>query len=97
MAKRLTNVQKEEIIQSFIQGKTVDSLSEIYKCTVLTITRNLKKSFGEKKFKETSEKNKLDNKSQKIKRKVSRNSNQHILNEEVVKRVKRVFWRGSRN
>ncbi len=83
MAKRLTTVQKEEIIQSFIQGKTVDSLSGIYKCTALTIKRNLKKSFGEEKFKQISEKNTLDNKSLEKERKVLRNSNKHLLNEEV--------------
>ena len=52
MAKRLTEKQKEEITQSFIQGKTVDELSNIFTCTNLTISRNLKKILGEKKYKE---------------------------------------------
>ena len=52
MAKRLTENQKEEITQSFIQGKTVDDLSNIFACTNLTISRNLKKILGEKKYKE---------------------------------------------
>ena len=52
MAKRLTAKQKEEITQSFIKGKTVDDLSKIFKCTNLTICRNLKKNLGEEKYKE---------------------------------------------
>ena len=52
MAKRLTDKQKEEITQSFINGKTIDDLSEDFKCSNLTISRNLKKVLGEKKYKE---------------------------------------------
>ena len=52
MAKRLTDKQKEEITQSFINGKTIDDLSEEFKCSNLTISRNLKKILGEKTYKE---------------------------------------------
>ncbi len=51
MAKRLTEKQLEVIKQSFIDGKTVEFLSEHNKCTKLTIIRNLKKSLGEIYFK----------------------------------------------
>ena len=51
MAKRLTEKQIEEIKQSFIDGKTVEFLSEHNKCTKLTIIRKLKKSLGEIRFK----------------------------------------------
>ena len=57
MAKRLTDKQKEEITQSFIKGKTVDDLSQIFKCTSLTICRNIKKKLGEQKYKEIFNKN----------------------------------------
>tara|TARA_A100001388_G_scaffold277253_1_gene267628 strand:- start:533 stop:1213 length:681 start_codon:yes stop_codon:yes gene_type:complete len=57
LAKRLTNKQKEDIAQSFIEGKTVDDLSKIFKCTNLTISRNLKKTLGEIKYKEIIHKN----------------------------------------
>ena len=63
MSKRLTNNQKEEIIRNFNQGKNIDYLSNLLNCTKLTIIRNLKKYFGEKKYKEILEKNKSLNKS----------------------------------
>ena len=52
MAKRLTEKQKSEIAQSFKTGKSIEDLSETYNCTILTITRNLKKKLGEIIFKE---------------------------------------------
>ena len=59
MAKRLTEKQKSEIIESFSFGKTIDELSQKFSCSKLTISRNLKKSLGEKKFKQIFENNKL--------------------------------------
>ncbi len=53
MAKRLTEKQKEEIVQGFKSGKTIDSLSEMYNCTTTTVIRNLKKSLGDSKYKES--------------------------------------------
>lgn len=58
MAKRLSKDEKEEIIQSFTEGKTIEELSENYECSKLTITRNLKNSFGETKYKDLIEKKK---------------------------------------
>ena len=52
MAKRLSDNQKEEIIKDFINGKTIQELSEKFCCTKLTISRNLKKNFGEKNYKD---------------------------------------------
>ena len=52
MAKRLSVKNKEEIIKLFIQGKTVENLAIKFNCTKLTISRNLKKEIGEKRFKE---------------------------------------------
>tara|TARA_B100000886_G_scaffold338863_1_gene302723 strand:- start:603 stop:1265 length:663 start_codon:yes stop_codon:yes gene_type:complete len=52
LAKRLTEKQKEEIIKSFEFGKSIEFLSEKYKCTKLTIIRNLKKNLGELKYNE---------------------------------------------
>ena len=63
MAKRLTNDQKEKIIDSFIKGKSIDALSKLYKCTKPTIIRNLKKTLGDRKFKELIGKIKPINKS----------------------------------
>jgi len=52
LAKRLSDKNKEEIINLFIDGKTIENLAIKFNCTKLTISRNLKKEFGEKRFKE---------------------------------------------
>ena len=63
MAKRLSDKQKKEIIESFTLGKSIEELSKKYKFTMLTISRNLKKYLGEKQFKELSQKTKSTKKS----------------------------------
>ena len=55
MAKRLSDKEKEEIARGFTSGKTIEELSIEFKCTKLTISRNLKRNLGEKKYKELSE------------------------------------------
>ena len=52
MAKRLSEKQKEEIKINFLDNKSLEILSEKFNCTKTTIIRNLKKSLGEKKYKE---------------------------------------------
>ena len=52
LAKRLSDNQIKEIIESFKKGKNVEELSKYYNCTKLTITRNIKKVLGEKKYNE---------------------------------------------
>ena len=59
MAKRLSAKQKEDIVQLFIGGTTVNYLSIKFDCTRLTIIRNLKKNLGETKFKEIIQKSKI--------------------------------------
>ena len=63
MAKRLTEKQKEEILNGFLSGKTIEELSKHFYCTKLTISRNLKRSIGEKKYKENIRQNKTEKKS----------------------------------
>ena len=58
MAKRLSDKQKKEIIESFTLGDSINELSKKYNFTILTISRNLKKYLGENKFKELSQKTK---------------------------------------
>ena len=58
MAKRLTEKQKSEIAEYFKNGRTVETLSKDFNCTISTITRNLKKNLGEIIYKELVEKNK---------------------------------------
>jgi len=61
LAKRLTDKQKEEIIQLFISGVNIDLISKQFNCTKLTISRNLKKNFGEADYKQLVLKSKLEN------------------------------------
>tara|TARA_A100001011_G_C14080873_1_gene744436 strand:- start:88 stop:777 length:690 start_codon:yes stop_codon:yes gene_type:complete len=62
LAKRLSEKQKEEMSQSFSNGKTIDELSNEFNCSKLTIIRNLKRNLGESTYKE------LINKSKKLKK-----------------------------
>ena len=52
MSKRLSEKQKDEISNFFVNGKTIDELSIEFNCTKLTISRNLIKKLGEQKYKE---------------------------------------------
>ena len=50
MAKRISEKQKKEIIDDFFNKKTIEEISKKFNYTKLTISRNLKKSLGEKKY-----------------------------------------------
>ncbi len=63
LAKRLSEKNKDEIIKSFLEGKTLDELSENFKCSKLTISRNLKKNLGDKEYKELIKQKKSKSKS----------------------------------
>ena len=77
MPKKLSDTQKKEMINSFCNGMTIDQLSEKYKITKITITRNLKKEIDVKKIKIIEEKNKKYN----IESKDDKNKNKNdILN-----------------
>lgn len=52
MAKRLSANEKEEMVESFKGGKSIDEISKKYGCTKLTISRNLKKMIGVRKYDE---------------------------------------------
>ncbi len=70
MTKRLTEKQKDEIVESFKSGMDIDALAQRNSCTSSTIIRNLKKNLGELKYKE------LINKSKSLKEKSKTNKNQ---------------------
>jgi len=59
LARRLSVKEKEEIIKSFKLGKTIEDLSKEFKCTKLTISRNLKKSLDNNEYHELTRSNKL--------------------------------------
>ena len=63
MAKKLSDKQKEEIVELFTSGKSINELSKDFNFTKLTIIRNLKKNLGEKKYEELIIKSKSGNKS----------------------------------
>ena len=50
MAKRISEKQKQEIIEDFIKNKSLDEISKKFNFTKLTISRNLKKNLGDKKY-----------------------------------------------
>ena len=58
MARRLTEDQIDEIIKCFKNGTNIDSLSQKFNCTKLTVIRNLKKNLGELKYIDLLNKNK---------------------------------------
>jgi len=62
LAKRLTEKQKKEIIKLFTSGLNINDLSKQFNCNKITISRNLKKSLGEEKYKELFIRSKSDNK-----------------------------------
>ena len=70
LTKRLTEKQKDEIVESFKSGMDIDALSQKHNCKNETIIRNLKKKLGELKYKE------LINKSKSLKEKSKNNKNQ---------------------
>ena len=74
MAKRLTNKQKEQLIQFFKDGKNIEFLSEKFECTKLTIVRNLKKNLGEKGYQELVEN-----------RNSQKEDSNHEINNELIK------------
>ena len=80
MAKHLSDKQKEKILELFLDGKTIDELSMEFNCTKLTISRNLKKNFGEDKFKSLIQKNKLNIKNVKKNKKPEKESNNFKAN-----------------
>ena len=57
MPKKLSDSQKEEIIKGFMSGKNLDQLSEEFSCTKLTISRNIKKKFGDEEYKKFLKRN----------------------------------------
>ncbi len=64
MPKRLSEIQKRELIESFKRGKTIEELSEKLNFAKITITRHLKKNFSNENFKklikENSEKKEIE-------------------------------------
>ena len=52
MARRISEKQKQDIVNDFISNKSLEEVAQKYKFTKATIIRNLKKILGESKFNE---------------------------------------------
>ena len=86
MTKKLTEIQKKQIVNLFYSGYTLDDLAIEFNCTKLTISRNLKKNIGDEKFKDLIKKNNFSEKELKekiIKNNINKDQNQDIYQEEI--------------
>ena len=86
MPKKLSETEKKEMITSFCNGMTIDQLSEKYKITKITITRNLKKEIDEKNFKrivEINRKYKIESKDDAKKNKIDKLNTPQVTNNEI--------------
>ncbi len=82
MTKRLTEIQKTQIINLFYEGKTTDDLAVAFNCTKLTISRNLKKYIGDEKFKDLVKKNNFSQKELKEKA-IKNNTNNKYQKQDI--------------
>ena len=62
MAKRISEEEKKEIIIDFINKNSLEEIAKKYNFSKLTISRNLKKNLGEKKYYELLKLSKQENK-----------------------------------
>jgi len=59
LAKRISEAQKKEIINDFINEKSIEEICDKFNFTRLTIIRNLKKNLGSEKYYELVKKTKI--------------------------------------
>ncbi len=57
MPKKISEVQKEEMVRNFFDGLSLEELSKLFSFSKATIIRYLKKTIGEDKYKEFAKKN----------------------------------------
>ena len=93
LAKHLSIKQKEKILELFLNGITIDELSIEFNCTKLTISRNLKKSFGAEKFKSIIQKNKLNKKNLEKTQKIEKKSK--TLKADLIRSESEPFYENS--
>ena len=77
MPKRVSIQLKQDFVSSFLRGKSIEEISNLYKFSSQTIIKNLKSSLGEVEFKKT----KLNN--QKINNLNKTDSNRKIFNPSI--------------
>ena len=96
MAKRLSEKQKEEISLRFIKGENIESLSRLFGCNKLTITRNLKKTLGDSVYQNLIKKFKTDSDIHLIRENGSKKKDQdnqiNTFPEDLIKKDKEEFF-----
>ena len=92
MPKKVSEKEKEEMINGFLNGKTILELSEILNCSKTTISRHLKKHIGENKFKDLNKEN-----GQKIQLEINKEAISDDLSQEKGIREKSSFENASLN
>ena len=96
MAKRLSEKQKEEISLRFTKGENIESLSILFDCNKLTITRNLKKTLGDSVYQNLIKKFKTDSDINLIKENWSNKYDQdnqiNTFQEDSIKKDKEEFF-----
>ena len=86
MAKRLSDKEKEQLTQEFINGKNINDLVEEFSYTKLTISRYLKKNLGYETYQSFLEKNKTLKVLSTNQETSSSIENDNLLNNKVVKK-----------
>ncbi len=87
MAKRISEDEKKEIVDDFINNKTLEEISEKYNFTKLTISRHLKKNLGDEEYTKQiniNKKNKRHTKYQELNDKKRSNNNVKKESEEFI-------------
>ena len=79
MAKRISDKERKEIVDDFTNNISLEEISKRYNFTKLTISRNLKKSLGEDKFKELNKSNKNEKRNLDSKKLVEMKTNDNNL------------------
>lgn len=82
MPKKLLESQKKEIVDGFVNGFSIEELSEKFNCTKVTITRHLKKGINEETFKSLLKKNNKNNIKLNIEKKITSQDYLNIQNSE---------------
>tara|TARA_S200000501_G_scaffold192511_1_gene181302 strand:- start:1397 stop:2083 length:687 start_codon:yes stop_codon:yes gene_type:complete len=84
LPKKISEKEKEKIISGFLIGESIEDLSKTFKLSKITISRYLKKSVGDIKYKHLNEKYKNQKKELKLdnnKISISENQNNDIAGE----------------
>ena len=96
MSKRVSEIQKKQISESFIKGKEISEISEIYNFSKQTIIKQLKSILGEEQFNKLSDqrktKSRLKNDNFKLVQKISRNIKGELQNISQIKENNHNFF-----